>query len=193
MRTLKDATADLHVEAERYVRILDRDASRCDYARYLRAMHGYHAPLERMFLASDVLHEAGFDADVRCRKADWMRADLAALDESCDAECTDVPRPSSLSSAIGVAYVIEGSTLGGRFILAKLPPAIAVLRGLATRYLEGYGSETGARWRAFADLAERSHVDVAVAEAAACETFAKLIEWLARYETRGNLPLAEAS
>lgn len=193
LRRLKDSTADLHVEAERYVRILDRDATQSDYIRYLRAMHGYHAPLERMFLASDVLRAAGFDADVRCRKAQWMRADLAALDDACGAECAETPRLDSLSSAIGVAYVIEGSTLGGRFILAKLPPAIAALRGVATRYLEGYGAETGTRWRAFADLAERSNVDVAAAETAACETFAKLIAWLALHETRGTLPLAEAS
>jgi heme oxygenase (biliverdin-IX-beta and delta-forming) len=193
LKRLKEATSALHVEAERYVRILDPDANRSDYVRYLRAMHSYHAPIERMFAASDALQAAGFAADVRCRKAAWMRADLANLGEACAADCTDVPRHQSLSSMIGIAYVLEGSTLGGRFILAKLPPAIAALRGTATRYLEGYGAETGARWRAFAELVERNRVDVASAEAAACETFAKLIQWLAVHESRGTLPLAEAS
>jgi heme oxygenase len=85
--------------------------------------------------------------------------------------------------------VLEGSTLGGRYILAKLPPALAPLRGRATAFLEGYGAETGARWRAFGEIALRaigSAADVDAAEdeavAGACETFARLIDWLALHE-----------
>lgn len=179
LHRLKEATTSLHLEAEKHVRILEPDASRSEYVRYLRAMHGFHAPLERMFLANDELADAGFDAEARCQKADWMRRDLRSVGDCAELRaCRDVPEALSLSSAIGIAYVIEGSTLGGRFILAKLPPALASLRGNATRYLEGYGGETGARWRAFASLVDTHSVDIPVAEAAACETFSKLIDWL---------------
>jgi heme oxygenase len=179
LQRLKEATADLHLEAEKHVHILEPDARRSEYVRYLRAMHGFHTPLERMFLENRELAEAGFDAEGRCRKANWMRGDLRSVGDCADLHaCENVPEAKTLSSAIGVAYVIEGSTLGGRFILSKLPAALAPLRGNATRYLEGYGGETGARWRAFAALVERSSVDVAVAESAACETFGKLIDWL---------------
>lgn len=179
LHRLKEATSGLHVEAEKHVRILDANASRSEYVRYLRAMHGFHAPLERMFRGHSDLAEAGFDAEGRCRKADWMRSDLRSIGDCADLRaCKAVPDASCLSSAIGIAYVIEGSTLGGRFILSKLPPALAPLRGHATRYLEGYGGETGARWRAFASLVDQSAVEVSVAEAAACETFEKLIDWL---------------
>ena len=179
LQRLKEVTADLHLEAEKHVHILEPDARPSEYVRYLRAMHGFHAPLEQMFLGNHALAEAGFDAGGRCRKADWMRRDLRSVGDCAELRaCESVPEANTLSSAIGVAYVIEGSTLGGRFILSKLPPALAPLRGNATRYLEGYGGETGARWRAFAALVERSPVDLTIAESAACETFGKLIDWL---------------
>ena len=185
LRELKHGTADLHEEAERYVRILDGDANVEDYVRYLRAMYGFHAPIEAALLAHAPLAAAQFDAPGRCRKAAWMRADLDALGHREEPLlCTEVPQPTSLARALGIAYVLEGSTLGGRFILSRLPPAIAAL---PARYLEGYGKDTGARWRAFADIATReigSPLDEASAVHAARETFSLLISWLARFEER---------
>lgn len=197
LRELKDGTADLHLEAERYVRILDADATVEDYARYLRAMCGFHAPIEAAFTANAELASIGFSADVRCEKARWMREDLRALGERSEpAPCTTLPPATNLARLLGVAYVIEGSTLGGRYILAKLPPVLAALRGTATRYLDGYGKDTGALWRAFGDIvttACASPIDEAAAVHAARETFSHLIQWLANFEQRRMLDFAEAS
>lgn len=198
LRELKEGTADLHEEAERYVRILDSDASIADYTRYLCAMHGFHAPLEHAFAADASLAAAGFDASVRCVKAMWMRDDLHALGvPEAAVTCTELPRAGNLARSLGIAYVLEGSTLGGRFILAKLPPALASLRGTATRYLDGYGKDTGARWRGFGEILARSvagMLDEAAAVHAARETFGRLIGWLAKFEERrANIPFAEAS
>ena len=192
LRELKNGTADLHEEAERYVRILDADADPDDYVRYLRAMYGYHAPIEASLLACEPLAAVYFDAPGRCVKAAWMREDLHFLGPRDEpAVCTAVPQPVTLARALGIAYVLEGSTLGGRFILSKLPPALA---SLPARYLEGYGKETGARWRAFGDIVAReirSPLDEASAVHAARETFSLLITWLARFEQRRAF--AEAS
>jgi heme oxygenase (biliverdin-IX-beta and delta-forming) len=198
LRALKEGTADLHEEAERYVRILDRDAGIADYVRYLRAMYGFHAPVETMLARDPDLAHTTFGAAARCRKATWMRADLHALAITGAPDvCTDLPRAGNLARALGIAYVLEGSTLGGRFILAKLPPPLAALRGTATRYLDGYGPETGALWRAFGDLVGCSIAtprDEVAAVHAARETFARLTAWLARFEERrAQLRFAEAS
>lgn len=196
LRELKEGTADLHEEAERYVRILDDDATVADYVRYLRAMYGFHAPLETLLAHDADLGATTFDAGTRCQKAAWMLGDLHALGVTDAPDvCTDLPRAGNLARALGVAYVLEGSTLGGRFILAKLPPALAALRGTATRYLDGYGAETGHCWRAFGDLVTRAvatPLDEAAAVHAARETFAFLTAWLARFEERRG-QLAEAS
>ncbi|HET9623835.1 MAG TPA: biliverdin-producing heme oxygenase [Kofleriaceae bacterium] len=195
LRALKEGTRALHHDAERYVRILDADATLADYARYLAAMRGFHAPLEDIFAHDPALAAAGFAASER-RKTAFLTADLKTIASllanpahlpcaSATLCCPDLPASTSFARRLGIAYVIEGSTLGGKFILAHLPPAIAAVRGRATRFLEGYGAATAARWRSFCALVEHAVRDpVCEAEviAAACDTFARLIAWLARFE-----------
>jgi heme oxygenase len=196
LRRLKDETADLHALAEQYVRILDADATISDYVRYLRAMLGYHLPIEETFAASQDLARLGFEAQRR-RKGYLLERDLEALGEERPfARCSAMPALSSLGHCIGAAYVIEGSTLGGRYILSRLPGELAAARGHATWFLEGYGSATGARWRTFgavveAALADREEEDAAVAGARA--TFSTLIDWLALFEARDERRVAAAS
>lgn len=200
LRRLKDETADLHLLAEQHVRILDADATRADYERYLRAMWGFHAPVEEMFVVSQPLAATGFDPHER-RRAQLLARDLAALGDAGPwARCVTLPAATTLAHVLGIAYVLEGSTLGGRFILAKLPPGLAAVRGMATAFLTGYGAETGARWRAFAAITERELADdesCAAAVAGARDTFRTLVAWLAQHETfdatRGMPHLKEAS
>jgi heme oxygenase len=57
------------------------------------------------------------------------------------------PDPLDEAEALGMLYVLEGSTLGGRSILRALAE-----RGIADpdlAFLDPYGAETGARWRTF--------------------------------------------
>lgn len=197
LRRLKDDTADLHQQAELHVRILDADATLTDYRHYLAAMLGYHAPLEDVLQAHDGLRAAGFDAAAR-RRAPMLAADLLALgdDPRGAPRCTSLPPVTSLARALGVAYVLEGSTLGGRYILAKLPPPLVRLRGRATAFLTGHGPETGSRWRAFAAIVARELVTPAAEDEAvfgARETFVRLIDWLAPRTRAAGESLQEAS
>ncbi|HEU0032331.1 MAG TPA: biliverdin-producing heme oxygenase [Kofleriaceae bacterium] len=186
LRRLKAETAALHREAETYVHVLDPTATLAEYRTYLRRMHGYHDPVERRLATHAGLVGAGFDP-ARCEKARWLEHDLdALLDPAPRTTCHAIPAIADTATAIGVAYVLEGSMLGGRYVLSKLPPAIAEVRGRATRFLEGYGTETAARWRTFGEIVERviehapdadARTDAAIAGARA--TFRTLIDWLA--------------
>jgi heme oxygenase len=142
LRALKDGTAALHHRAEAYVRILDRDATVEDYARHLRAMHGFHAPIEAAPARCAALEAAGCAAALR-RKTPLLAHDLPRVDPCGSAPpcCSALPASDSVARRFGIAYVIEGSTLGGKYILAHLPPALAPLRGTATAFLEGYGAD----------------------------------------------------
>lgn len=126
LHALKDATRTLHRRAEQHVRILDPDASIDDHARYLRAMYGFHAPTEQALAADTAPEAAGFAAAQR-RKNPWLIQDLRRLDPcSPDPPCCDaLPPDGSVVRRIGIPYVIEGSTLGGKCVLAHLPPALA--------------------------------------------------------------------
>ena len=181
LRRFKDETRDLHELAETHVRILDANATVNDYRLYLRAMYGFHAPIEEMFVGDSDLAEHGFGAPLR-RKAPLLLGDLRALgDHVPPIWCTVLPDSSSLARRLGIAYVLEGSTLGGRFILAHMP---AQLAGVPTAFLQGYGPSTGASWKAYAAIAERllaTRVLLDDAIAGARDTFECLIEWLARH------------
>lgn len=78
----------------------------------------------------------------------------------------EFPRPGSRSEALGMLYVLEGSTLGGRLILRTLVNAGIIDPALS--FLDPYGAETGRRWREFvAVLAEELANDAETS--AACD------------------------
>jgi len=65
----------------------------------------------------------------------------------------------------GLAYVVEGSQLGGQVLYRRLAGRLAPH---PLRYLRGSGSATGARWRAFTAALE-AHVRGPAPTAAACD------------------------
>jgi heme oxygenase len=76
------------------------------------------------------------------------------------------PAPRSAAEALGMLYVLEGSTLGGRMILRAL--AERGVHDPALQFLDPYGTDTGARWRAFLDVLARETGDDEERIAAAC-------------------------
>ena len=51
--------------------------------------------------------------------------------------------------ALGIMYVMEGSTLGGRFILKNINEALGYTGETGAQYFAGYGNATGSRWKNF--------------------------------------------
>jgi heme oxygenase len=174
---LRDATLEHHREAERHVRILDPDATVATYTRFLARMFGFHAAIEGVLADHRALARAGYIAAER-RKQHLLAADLhdLGLDPDLLDRCSNLLPLDSLPRALGAAYVVEGSTLGGSFIRTKL-----ALRDVPTRFLAGYGTATGKMWKAFGELSDRALATAAArdeAATAARETFACLAAWL---------------
>ena len=85
-------------------------------------------------------------------------------------------RANSDAFGWGIAYVIEGSQLGGQVLYRRLVDAMAP-HPLA--YLQGAGRGTGARWTAFlADL--RANVDTQAQIDAACDGASEAFDLLLR-------------
>jgi heme oxygenase len=181
LRELEHATAAHRAGSERHIRGLDDGASVATYERYLRRMLGFHAPMEERFARHAELCSMGFEPDVR-RKQDLLRADLTALGTVApEVYCRALPDTTDVACAIGAAYAIERSTLGGRFIVRRLPARLAHLAGAATAFLEGYRAATGTMWKRFAAIAERGLGDErarARAIESAQATFTRLSTWL---------------
>ena len=74
-----------------------------------------------------------------------------------DRPLPDFPAPAGQAEALGMLYVLEGSTLGGQFITRALATRGVIDPGLA--FLDPYGDETGVRWRSFLAVLVREVTD----------------------------------
>jgi len=90
-------------------------------------------------------------SELRLGKSEWLRSDLQAVGESPDVRQVPAPVLGSQAAALGMLYVLEGSTLGLQVVRRHLPPAHPAA-GVAGRFLTGYGPQTGQHWRDFVAL-----------------------------------------
>lgn len=146
---LRDGTRDRHEALDQGLALTSGDMDRAGYLNYLRALLGWLEPLEQRLWQLD--WPDSLQASARAGKSDWIRADLAAADDAEPVSyCADAPRIEAADAyALGVAYVVEGSQLGGRFLarhLADVTPALPL------RYLRGYGEALGPMWKTFLEF-----------------------------------------
>lgn len=157
-QVLKSATAEAHTRLESVVdarRLLAGPISLADYARLLIGNYRWHALLEPAILpwmaSLPELDYAG-----QRRKLPALEADLRALNLVPAAQLQQLPArvaAASLAEALGLLYVLEGSTLGGSVIRRSLEkqPELAD----ALHYYGLYGESLGARWKQFQQLLDR--------------------------------------
>lgn len=179
---LREATGLAHASLDAAMRI-DDGLTLDRYTRLLTAFYGYVAPWEQALgraMASDVVGAA--QGMLPSSHTERIVADLHALGIDPDALPLAAPpvRVHSLADAVGTAYVMEGSMLGGRVITRIVTRTLGLDAGRGCAYFAGYGDDAGRRWnafRAFADgaVTEREYERAA---SAATTTFATLHAWL---------------
>lgn len=162
---LQAETRDLHTKAERHpiqAALVRGRASVEAYVLYLQQLGHIHAALEDELLARrgeallSPVDPSRFRAtlaaeDVRELGADGLSAPVGPV-AAFSRELVDVPTLHLL----GMHYVLEGSTNGGRFIARAVRRCLPLEAQSATRYLDPYGDEQGSIWgeycRALASL-----------------------------------------
>ena len=154
LAALRRATASAHTALEDEARIEARLADPVTRPQTVGAFHRFHAALETG--AHPPVAALGGPFAPRPR-ADILAADLADLGMGVERPALRLEPPSSTGVALGWVYVAEGSMLGGRIIRRRLAAAGSDLRGLS--FLDPYGDQTGARWRAFLTIMERACAD----------------------------------
>jgi heme oxygenase (biliverdin-IX-beta and delta-forming) len=155
---LKLATAAAHANLERALATRGYFDSREGYIDYLRRFHAFHDEAER-WLQTGLAGQVIPDWSER-RRADLARLDLVSLGVSPSetdfapvASSNLLPRVSGPEQVLGVAYVLEGSTLGGAFLLKQLAP-LGITASRGGSYLASYGSERGRMWQRFLAMLE---------------------------------------
>lgn len=180
LSVLRSGTADAHRQLEDQIDITQACATPSRYLRLLEVFLGFFEPLEAALQKIPGWEERGFHWGTRA-KAPMLHEDLRALGHSTEEvaalpRCTDLPHADNLAEAFGCAYVLEGSTLGGRYIMAVLEKS--AIPQEARHYFASYGEHVPARWREFcAMLAPFPAADAGAMAAAALKTFDKLGAW----------------
>lgn len=154
-------------------------ATAADAAWFLGKLYGFVAPLEARLaeLASQL--DPAWELPAR-RRAHLILPDLHDLLGPAAAPpplAAALPPLTTLAEALGVLYVLEGSTLGGQVIARQLAKA-GIVGG--QRYFTAYGPLTGPRWQTTCRLLAEAATpeNEAAIVAAATRTFHDLGQWL---------------
>jgi heme oxygenase (biliverdin-IX-beta and delta-forming) len=190
-RALQAATMPAHERLHAnamFAALLRGDMTRPAYRRLLLRLLGLHEPIETSLdrLSADPLL-AWRGTSLGISRTARLRADLAALGVG-QPEIDAAPRAQALlppladpASALGCAWVVEGSALGGRVMSAKIKGTLQL-----TREAEGhafFSADPGqpARWRGCCEALEACSArpdGLPAMVRAATATFAAFETWL---------------
>jgi heme oxygenase (biliverdin-IX-beta and delta-forming) len=185
---LKESTAKEHAALEKQlVTRIKNIFSIAEYIQLLWLMHGYYHPIEKL-LSPYTSHMAGIGDR---RKSNHILRDIAFLQPGAEPSirsCTQLPAVRSTASAMGVMYVLEGSTLGGQVITKMISRQLQLPDTDGFSFFNPYGVHTQQRWHDFKVLLEDSfsEEEKAAIVHAANETFSTFNQWVKQYEPAIN-------
>lgn len=178
---LKRSTKAEHQALEgKIVRLIKGTMSLADYHELLRFFYGFYQPVESGVLAH--LDEKHLPDIKSRRKSSLLKADLQATgyDGNGLSTSTKLPAIDDIPTAFGALYVLEGSTIGGRYILDLLKQQVVLPEPDGIAFFFGYGHETMTYWEAFKS-ALNHHVKtrdaIFAATASAKQTFQAFSYW----------------
>ncbi|NGM66758.1 biliverdin-producing heme oxygenase [Sphingobacterium sp. SGR-19] len=148
-QNIKENTKEAHQTLEGVVvRQLKAVRSDADYAEVLKNFYAYFNAVEKAiapFITSDVLPDYA-----ERRNSSYIKADIEELGGNInDLPTTTAPAVSNTLEALSALYVLEGSIMGGPYIVQMLNK-YGVMKG--TSFFSGYGENTGKMWSTFVDV-----------------------------------------
>jgi heme oxygenase len=179
-QVLKAQTSERHLITEEILVPHLRSAVTTDaYANILKTFYGFHCPVEQSVAA---IMPASVLPDMNLRlKSEALLQDLEAIGHGGDdiPLCKVLPKASTTGQALGILYVLEGSTLGGKSITQMLlRNGIPGLDSGGLRFFNFYGENTGRMWKGFLQVAEEHREDIGDMLHAANETFFLFQQWI---------------
>lgn len=182
---LREKTKSAHESLDGSMATLDPFSSTIGYAIYLSGMHHLYTQN-----AGDLLwtsRESGLqdntrdlcmliekDLDALSMAVAKIQNSQAQVDRAGTEACRAASSPEvSMEKSWGVAYVIEGSSMGARHIVRQVESNNASNSPtLPTAFLASVATESYERWPKFTAALDESNCESTETVAAACETFA---------------------
>lgn len=185
VRLLRESTRPEHEATEAVMPLMAPDLSLDSYVQVLRALHpivstfeqwaAAFAPEELRELVKERRRTHLLEADLARLGAEGPGAAPTALNWSEVATGKQDPESGAAVSEaefLGCFYVMEGSTLGGRYIARHVESALHLTPGVGDTYFRGHEEQTGSMWREVtARIGEVPEVQAEVLIAAARRTF----------------------
>jgi heme oxygenase (biliverdin-IX-beta and delta-forming) len=178
---LRRETAPLHRAVEEALDLLAPDLTRSRYERVLEVFFGFYEPIETSLRALAIA-PPGFDLPNRSAllERDLRRLGRSASQIDALPRCEDVPRPRRVEHLAGILYVLEGASLGGRWIAEAVERRLGLDATNGAGFFHGHGIHTADRWRRFLawlDSLASGDIRRDLLHASACDTFASLEHW----------------
>ncbi|MEO7713383.1 MAG: biliverdin-producing heme oxygenase [Gemmatimonadaceae bacterium] len=192
LQELKAATSTVHARVESALPSLSALGDRASYFACLEALHGFYATWEPTVWRALASENSSLCADER-RKVPALRRDLGRLQAELGVELVDrvAPTPviASVGTALGVLYVFEGATLGGRVVERNVSQRLRLTAHDGLSFFHGYGERTGEMWGLFGRELTRwaalyGRTDEIVSGAVMC--FLSLEQWLLTSDPRAR-------
>lgn len=187
LQNLRRETAISHsmLEQNPYsIALMSANVTLNDYTNYLQQLYGFVSGFEMNVYP--LLKNIDSEIELR-RKSTLMQSDLTTLQIDLStipivsAEYFKIHYPNILSS-LGGLYVLEGSMLGGLMIKKHLIDTLLPTDLLeSTKYLTGYGAETGKVWKNFLNMLSSNATDTETQNAiisSAKNTFDLMNQWI---------------
>ncbi|HEY0780653.1 MAG TPA: biliverdin-producing heme oxygenase, partial [Gemmatirosa sp.] len=172
---LRAGTRDLHDRTEAAFVLAADDLTRAEYAAVLARLLTLHSSAEGALDPwTGALAAYGVDLAARTRSP-LLRRDLAALapdDPPGRPPAAGITAPTP-AHALGILYVLEGSTLGGQLLRRRIEARLGLTPATGLAFLTAYGTDVGAMWRAFSEALDRC--DAALDPAARATTHAHAV------------------
>ncbi|EDM37686.1 Heme oxygenase [Pedobacter sp. BAL39] len=169
---IKEATRTPHQEVEKKVVLRIKNVrSEADYADLLKHFYAYFNAVEQAvapFLTTDILPDLA-----ERRNASFIKSDIEDLGGTVDdLPAAAAPEIHNLAQALGALYVLEGSIMGGPYIVQMLQKG-GLTKGFS--FFSGYGEASGQKWAAFTAVLNRIENEKEVEQAlnSAHQTFAR--------------------
>lgn len=152
IQNLRNQTAVSHRKLEEnYLSkmILNEQVTLIDYQNYLSALYGVTLGCENFVFP----HIQDIIADLNQRdRSEFIARDLLATgftQKQIEALPVYTFTFSSVAGHLGAMYVLEGSTLGGRFLYKHINKTLGLTAENGCSYFWGYGEQTGIMWKSF--------------------------------------------
>ncbi|MFP9098340.1 biliverdin-producing heme oxygenase [Flavobacterium sp. RHBU_24] len=150
--SLRKATQQSHTALEALplsASLLKPDVTNAGYTNYLTLMRDVVKDAEENIFPA--LSRYIPENEIR-NKTHFIEADLETLGSTMSGytKVFTAGNPHfSPAFALGILYVIEGSSLGGRVILKNITAVLGHNSEKGATYFTGYGNQTGSHWKSF--------------------------------------------